>query len=200
VPIVNWTRPATPTFPTYQPVQDYAAWLASDPNDLLWWYQSCMSHGCGAETACGSIDEDVRGYPSYVIDVQALQGRAMEWLSFENGITGELYFDTAYGLDRAWDDPCSFGGAGDGTMFYPGRTDRIGGTHDVPIASIRMALVREGLEDYEYLHLLAMRAGTPDAMAIATSLVSTVDGWNDRNGDDLMAARHQLALAIEAHP
>jgi len=200
VPILNDTRPATSAFPSYQPVGDYASWLASDARNLLWWYQSCESHGCGAANSCGSATEDVRGYPSYVIDVQAVQGRAMEWLSFTHGMTGELYFDTAYALDRAWDNPCSFGGAGDGTMFYAGRTDRIGGTHDVPIASIRMALVREGLEDYEYLHLLAMRGGMADAMRIAATLVGEVDSLHDRNGDDLMAARHQLALAIEAHP
>lgn len=200
VPIVNYTRAANPTFPSYQPVSDYEPWLAADPLNQLWWYQSCMSHGCGPEPECGSATEDVRGYPSYVIDASAIQARGMEWLSFTHGITGELYFDTAYALDRAWDDPCSFGGAGDGTMFYPGRTDRIGGTHDVPLASIRMALVREGLEDYEYLHLLAMRGGEADAMRIASGLVADVDGLRDRIGDDLMAARHQLALAIEARP
>jgi hypothetical protein len=200
VPIMNWTRAATPTFPSYQPVSDYATWLGSDAQNLLWWYQSCVSHGCGAETSCGNLAEDVQGYPSYVIDVQALQNRGMEWLSFTHGITGELYFDTAYALDRAWRDPCSFGGAGDGTLFYAGLTDRWGGTHDMPIASIRMALIREGLEDYEYLHLLAMRGGMADAMRIATGLVGEVDGLHDRDGDDLMAARHELALAIEAHP
>lgn len=200
VPIVNYTRATTPSFPTYQPASAYDAWLASDARDLLWWYQSCMSHGCGAEDACGSATEDVRGYPSYVIDAPALSARGMEWLSFTHGITGELYFDTAYALDRAWDDPCSFGGAGDGTMFYAGRTDRIGGTHDVPLASIRMALVREGIEDYEYLHLLAAGGGMADAQRIATGLLSEVDALRDRNGDDLMAARHEIALAIEARP
>ena len=200
VPIINDTRPVNATFPSYQPVSDYATWLAADTRNLLWWYQSCESHGCGPETSCGSATQMVEGYPSYVIDVQAVQGRAMEWLSFTHGTTGELYFDTAYALARAWDDPCSFGGAGDGTMFYAGRTDRIGGTHDVPVASIRMALVREGLEDYEYLHMLAMRGDTADAMSIATGFVSEVDGLHDRTGDALMAARHRVAMAIEAHP
>lgn len=200
VPILNYTRGHDASFPDYQPVSEYATWLSSRPANLLWWYQSCMSHGCGDASACGSATEDVVGYPSYVIDAPAIRARGMEWLSFTHGITGELYFDTAYALERAWDDPCSFGGAGDGTMFYAGTTDRIGGTHDVPVASIRMALVREGLEDYEYLHLLASRGGEADAMRIATGLVAEVDGLRDRFGDDLMAARHELALAIEARP
>ncbi len=200
VPILNDTRATSASFPSYQPVSEYASWLASSSRDLLWWYQSCESHGCGPTPDCGSATEDVRGYPSYVIDVDAVRARGMEWLTFTHGLTGELYFDTAFALDRAWDNPCSFGGAGDGTMFYPGRTDRIGGTHDVPLASIRMALVREGLEDYEYLHLLAMRGDMADAQRIASALVAEVDGLRDRTGDDVMAARHELALAIEAHP
>lgn len=200
VPILNDTRPPNTSFPHWQPVSAYTSWLGASSRNLLWWYQSCESHGCGPASSCGSSDEDVRGYPSYVIDVAPQQARGMEWLSFVNGITGELYFDTAYALDRAWDDPCSFGGAGDGTMFYPGRTDRIGGTHDIPVASIRMALVREGLEDYEYLHLLASRGGMADAMTIATGFVSEVDGLANPTPEQLYAARHQLALAIEAHP
>ncbi|MFO0682306.1 MAG: DUF4091 domain-containing protein [Sandaracinus sp.] len=198
VPIVTYTRPPTPVSTVYQPVSDYAAWLGADAQNLLWWYQSCMSHGCGAETACGSADEDVTGQPSYVIDASAMQNRAMEWLSYARGVSGELYFDTAYALDRAWDDPCSFGGAGDGTMFYPGRPDRIGGTTDVPLASIRMALVREGLEDYEYLHLLASRGGEAEAMQIASGLFEEVDRVDRPTAATLYAARHAAALAIEA--
>ncbi len=198
VPIVTYTRAVTAASTVYQPASDYAAWRAADTQNLLWWYQSCMSHGCGAETACGSADEDVRGQPSYVIDASAVQNRAMEWLSYSRGIEGELYFDTAYALERAWDDPCSFAGAGDGTMFYPGRPDRIGGTTDVPLASIRMALVREGLEDYEYLHLLAARGGESEAMAIASGLFEEVDRVDRATPAALHAARHAVAVAIEA--
>ncbi len=156
VPIVNYTREPTPDFPVYQPRSAYDAWLASDPAHTLFWYQSCMSHGCGGERGvCGSADEDVVGFPSYVIDTTAVQNRAMEWLSFTHDVSGELYFATTFALDDAWNGACAFSGAGDGTMFYAGTTERLGGTDDVPVASLRMALIREGLEDYEYLHLLA---------------------------------------------
>jgi hypothetical protein len=199
VPIINDTRAPDTSFPDYQPVSAYAPWLASNAQDLLWWYQSCESHGCGDPTACGSPTDTTRGFPSYVIDASAVQNRAMEWLTFLRGITGELYYATAYGLVNAWTNPCSFGGAGDGTMFYPGRVDVIGGTTDVPVASIRMALVREGLEDYEYLHLLASRGDTADAMSIASALFTEVNNVSVRTGDDVMTARHQLAMLIEAH-
>lgn len=198
VPIVNYTRPADPDYP-YQPRSDYDAWLAGDPARTLFWYQSCMSHGCGGDRGvCGSASEDVVGYPSYVLDTSAVQNRAMEWLSFTRDIAGELYFATTFALDDAWNGACAFSGAGDGTLFYAGTTERLGGTEDVPVASIRMALIREGLEDYEYLHLLESLGGGDDARRIAGELFPEVDRVTERSGDALMAARHALALAIES--
>ncbi len=198
VPIINYTRALESGYP-YQPRSAYDAWLLGDARRVLFWYQSCISHGCGGDRGvCGNAGEDVRGYPSYVIDASAVQGRAMEWLSFTHDVTGELYFDTAYALSTAWDDQCAFSGAGDGTMFYAGTTERIGGTDDVPVASIRMALIREGLEDYEYLHILSTRGGDADARSIATTLFPEVDSVSVRSGDDLLTARHMLAVAIES--
>src|SRR5258707_1095386 len=52
------------------------------------------------------------------------------------------------------------GGNGDGTLFYPGTTSRIGGQSDIPIESLRLKIIRDGLQDYEYLHLLSGLEGT----------------------------------------
>ena len=198
VPIINYTRPLDADYP-YQPRSAYDAWLGGDPRRMLFWYQSCMSHGCGGDRGvCGNAGEDVRGFPSYVIDASAVQNRAMEWLSFTHDISGELYFDMTYALATAWDDQCAFSGAGDGTLFYPGTTERIGGMDDIPVASLRMALIREGLEDYEYLHILSTRGGDADARSIAGALFPEVDSVSARDGDEVMAARHLVAMAIEA--
>jgi hypothetical protein len=140
----------------------YDAFLSRTGKEL-WWYQSCMSHGCQPAGSCGEEQErdPARGYPSYAIDASAVQARAMEWLSFGYRVSGELYYDTVAQLDSAWrgNGLCSFGGQGDGTLFYPGRPDVIGGASDVPVESIRLKLIREGMEDYEYLHLLATLSG-----------------------------------------
>jgi hypothetical protein len=37
---------------------------------------------------------------------------------------------------------------------YPGNTRANGGRHHVPLSSIRLELIREGMEDDELLHLL----------------------------------------------
>ena len=134
------------------PGSGYANWLAGDAKREVWWYQSCESHGCG--DGCGDGGSPSGYLPNYVLDALPIQARAMEWLTFNYGIGGELYYSTTHSLETAWDDQCAFDGAGDGNMFYPGTPAKIGGTTDVPIASIRLKLVREGVEDYEYLHRL----------------------------------------------
>jgi hypothetical protein len=123
----------------------------------LWWYQSCMSHGCGVSDSGSSC---FTRWPSYAIDIPALSNRIMEWLSFKYDISGELYYSTTYayfgvsGNDDPWNNQYYFWGNGDGTLFYPGRPGKIGGTHHIPVESIRLKMIREGLEDYEYMNLL----------------------------------------------
>ena len=140
----------------------------------MWTYQSCMSHGCGGTVNMGSPSDQDRyftGWPSYMIDASAVRNRAMEWLSFRYRVTGELYYETAlaFGGDP-WNDQWDFSGNGDGTLFYPGTPARSAGRTDVPIASIRLKMLREGMEDYEYLRRLS-DAGDPTlAHAIADAL------------------------------
>ncbi|HEX7602825.1 MAG TPA: DUF4091 domain-containing protein, partial [Polyangiaceae bacterium] len=94
-----------------------------------------------------------------VIDSSGVQDRAFEWWSWLEGTSGELYFETTYQLATAWDanGQCAFSGSGDGTLFYPGKPSVIGGASDIPIESIRMKMIREGMEDYEYLVQVAAK-------------------------------------------
>lgn len=114
----------------------------------LWWYQSCESHGCFG---------DVTGYPSFMIDIPGAYNRVMPWLSFAYRVQGELYFNTMeayFRVDDPWNSVYLFTGNGDGTLFYPGRPNKIGGSTHVPVESLRLKLIREGYEDYEYLRIL----------------------------------------------
>jgi hypothetical protein len=178
----------------------YDAFL-STPGKELWWYQSCMSHGCRPEDACDAAQEGslAAGWPSYAIDAAPLQARAMEWLSFRRGVTGELYFETVMNLDRAWrpDGLCAFGGQGDGALFYPGDPASIGGRTPIPIESIRLKLIREGMEDYEYLRLLSDLGGGALARAEADRLFPAASRVTDATPEALYAARRRIADAIE---
>jgi hypothetical protein len=153
-----------------------------------------MSHGCNIVGG-----DYFSGWPSYVVDAPAMSHRIMEWLTFRYRVGGELYYNTvegyAKGLDP-WKSQLLFSGNGDGTLFYPGRPDVIGGTSDIPVASIRLALIREGLEDYEYLKLYAQAAGQKQADALAASIAGKTYQW-EHDPARLMAARHRMAEAID---
>lgn len=162
--------------------------------ERIWWYQACMSHGCNI--VGGSY---FTGWPSYAVDAPAMSHRIFEWLTFRYRIGGELYYDTveAYAAGKdPWRDQLLFGGNGDGTLFYPGRAAVLGGTHDFPVESVRLALIREGLEDYEYLRLYAKVAGDKAAEALAASIAGKTYRWEHDPGR-LYAARHKMAEAID---
>jgi len=78
---------------------------------------------------------------------------------------------------------------GDGVLLYPGTRG--------PIGSIRLANIRDGLENYEYLWLLAEKLGDRDAareacLPVARSLTSFT-----RDPDALGVQRERIARQIE---
>jgi Domain of unknown function (DUF4091) len=96
----------------------------------------------------------------------------MGWLTFLYRTSGELYYETGGKLQTAWTDQFDFGGNGDGTLFYPGTPDRIGGTQPIPIEAIRLKLIRDGYEDYEYLKFLSEHEMDNEARSIAAIVQS----------------------------
>ncbi|HYG67269.1 MAG TPA: glycoside hydrolase domain-containing protein, partial [Anaeromyxobacteraceae bacterium] len=177
----------------------YGSFLAQGGQKELWTYQSCMSHGCGGTVNFGNpsaSDHYYTGWPTYMIDSSAVRSRAQEWLSFLHGATGELYWETtmAYTHD-AWSNQWDFSGNGDGTLFYPGLPSRIGGQTDIPVASIRLKMIREGMEDYEYLKLLADSGDAELAKRLAREVFPNAYS-TDIDPTVLMNARAQLAKRI----
>jgi hypothetical protein len=168
--------------------------FVSQPGNRLWLYTSCESHGCSGDP--GS-DPYWAGWPSYVIDQPASEQRAMGFVSYEYGASGELYFAVDYDLKTAWTDQYDFGGNGDGTLFYPGTPARIGGQHDIPIDSIRLKRIRDGREDYEYLHILSQRGQGAQAMNVARGLFPTLYR-TDVSPAAFEKARARLAALIAA--
>ncbi|HZR47529.1 MAG TPA: hypothetical protein VFA47_12530, partial [Candidatus Manganitrophaceae bacterium] len=139
----------------------------------------------------------------------------------------ELYFETVYAYQFSTNDPWKniyyFSGNGDGTYFYPGRPDKIGGTTHIPISSIRMKMLREGIEDYEYLVLVEAKKnneGIDGKSWIQTSILNPylaandpVDGinklityvWNKDPGSPtsvagLLRAREAMGQILTAKP
>jgi hypothetical protein len=191
VPVVDYVDPMPPATNTRA---QYDPWLGQSSQHRAWMYQSCDSHGCGG----GPGGAASSGWPSYMIDAPATLNRAMEWQSWRERVSGELYYDTTYAFSRgdAWTNQYYFSGNGDGTLFYPGTPAKIGGTSQVPVASLRLKMIREGQEDFEYLKLLAA-AGDP-AMADNEAAGLSPSAYNDVSDPALVdAARHRIALRIE---
>jgi hypothetical protein len=198
VPVVNYMEGRPDSKHPGSQVSAYEPFLAKAGKEM-WTYQSCMSHGCGGTVDIGDPSSSAQyytGWPSYVIDSSAVRSRAQEWLSFRWGATGELYFETtmAYSHDP-WNNQWDFSGNGDGTLFYPGTPAKIGGTTHIPVASIRLKMIREGMEDFEYLKRLA-DAGDPALAKAITEAVFPNAYTTDVSADDLMIAREKIANRI----
>jgi len=202
VPLVNTMhgKVAFQSVPPGNQRAEYDAFLSQDPvppANRLWLYTSCMSYGC-QNVVPGQHGELFSGWPGYAIDGAASEARAMGWLAFSYRVRGELYYQTTLRLDRAWAGELYEDGVnGDGTLFYPGTPAQIGGMHDIPVESIRLKRIRDGREDYEYLHLLQQAGSEHEAFARAVvrelfpSMFAT-----DVSQQRLDTAREQLAARI----
>jgi hypothetical protein len=159
----------------------------------LWWYQACGSHGCFIVGG-----DYFTGWPSYMIDDAPVRNRIMEWLTWKYGTHGELYFNVneVYASKQdPWKDVRLFGGNGDGTLFYPGRPDIVGGSTQIPIESIRLKLIREGLEDYEYLLLFEKLAGTKSVSDEVDGFIRKIYEY-DQDPKPLYSARERIGSEI----
>ena len=189
-PIVNWMEDRPGYGGPYENSQrdNYGA--------TVWWYQSCMSHGCARPT-----DDYGRryfsGWPTMQVDADGSRYRAQEWLSYLYGISGMFYFETtgAYAKGDPWVNQDDFGAWGDGTLFYPGTPAKIGGQTEIPVESLRMKGIRDGEQDYELLVLARARGHGPEAWEIARSVFRRTFESN-ATPQALENARQKLAALI----
>ncbi len=180
---------------------DYDARLRA--GDTLWWYHSCLSHGC-AETGRSPGNDN---WPSMMVDASAVANRVFGFLTavtYEMG--GMLYWDVGFALAQASEMPSPgvdawlslyyFGGNGDGTLFYPGRPAQVGGTRHIPIESLRLKFVRDSLYDADYARLLR-RSGEADFLRREVSRV-VEKAWRwDPDPQAWLELRRRLAERIE---
>jgi len=135
-----------------------------------------------------------------MIDASGPSNRVMQWLAWKYRLDGELY----YSMNEAWaypGDPWTnlllAGGNGDGTLFYPGLPARIGGHTDIPIESIRLKQIREGMEDYEYLALIAEARGPKAADSFADRIVQKP--WSSESRPETFArVRHEMGELLNS--
>lgn len=95
-----------------------------------------------------------------VIDRPGQDARILPWMAWADEIDGLFYYALTQWGDNPWETPFTNQNAnGDGFLFYPPNDATVGYDPCDPnsnrlIPSIRLELLREGLEDYAYLRLL----------------------------------------------
>lgn len=91
---------------------------------------------------------------TYFIDESATAPRQQPWMNYLYGVTGILYWETtSWGSvdENPWAKTETYiGGNGDGSLLYPGYE----AGYDGPVASFRLKMLREGMEDGQLLWLL----------------------------------------------
>lgn len=131
------------------------------------------------------------------IDFPLLNYRVALWGNWCCRMTGLLYWTAVYwehAIDP-WLDQPSFRGAynGEGMLLYPGTHAGLAG----PVTSMRLKAIREGIEDYEYLAILAARVGRDAADREAAEIFRSWQDW-ERDPEKLLATRRRIAGRIEA--
>jgi hypothetical protein len=169
----------------------YDDWLKR-PGKELWWYQSCDQHG-----SCdnGQPGPKSSTWPSYMVDASPVRNRIFQWMAFLYGIQGELYYATDMWGDHPWDHLYYAGGNGDGALFYPWTAEEVGGSTPIPVASIRLKLIRGGMQDYEYLAALAKAGETQLVSDTLRSFITDATTFKD-DPAALLAARDKLGTAL----
>ena len=159
----------------------------------------------GGEVWCYIDHAPPRPYPNFFIDFAPMEHRILFWQTRLLGFRGVQYWAVNAAPPNA--DP--WNGStdqtpvnGDGLLIYPSANG--------PVPSIRLAAIRDGIEDYEYLAILSERLEAAKKRGASQSLLQrAVDAGNlenlvtslvsfSRDPLDLETKRRQIAEAIVA--
>ncbi len=163
----------------------------------VWWYVCCGPR---------------HPYPNNFIDYPGIEHRIRFWMNWKYNVTGDLYWSTTYWHRNPWQTPMSYTpddkgmwGNGDGYLLYPPhRGEATEKVIEGPVASIRIKLIREGIEDAEYLWMLQEKiakmknppADALEALSLAKSLVPSQTEFS-HSPEELQAVRLRVATALE---
>jgi hypothetical protein len=193
-PVLDYVQPMNA--PSTRPA--YNTWLQT-PGKQIWWYQSCDEHETCTNGTPGPVTST---WPVYTVDASPVRNRIFQWLAYLYGIQGELYYFVENWGPSPWSYLYSTGGNGDGALYYPGTVDVIGGTVPIPVASIRLKLIRDGMEDFEYLNALSQAGQSNFAATVSSTFIQNAYTFNN-DPSALTSARiamgerlHQLSIDV----
>ena len=141
-------------------------------------------------------------YLNVKVDDEGIVSRVLFWQFYQRDIEGFLYWHTSYYLqlgngENPWASVDTFrnGIYGDGILIYTGTG--AGLPRSTPVASIRLKIVRDGLDDIQLLYMAEELLGhewvDKRANSVSKSLTSV-----DVSSDQLAALRIEIGNAIES--
>lgn len=140
-----------------------------------WWYV-CMSPR--------------HPYPNFFTDYPAIDHRIIMWMSWKYKVEGLLYYATSnwWGVDP-WENPETYPTThGDGVLFYPSKTSPI-----EVVSTIRLAVIRDGIDDYDYLAILKGLVDRAEA----------IDGFPDKailnQAKELLKVPDEIVLSTSSY-
>ncbi len=146
------------------------------------------------------------GTPNLIIDTDSIDYRIIPWLCWKYDIEGFLYWSVNWwvrvnpfksAVNTEWEQN------GNGLLFYPGETG--------PVASLRLEIFRDGMEDYEYIRLLRRKINVVEnqglgyedlvkqgyaLLTVDPSLATSMRNFTKDN-EVLFARRNSIAKLIE---
>jgi hypothetical protein len=183
VPLLPVYGRGTGLYPDFQISRSGPAYRREAGFGREFWMYTCMS-------------AQFLGYPNLFIDAPASAQRVIPWLLYLRNGSGMIHYHTTYAYadgNDPWIDQHFFSANGDGTLLYPGRPDIDGYHRHGAIASLRLKLLRDGLEDIEYLLLLEGQEATlPSVDAIVRSGLR----W-ERDHSAYLIVRAEIARRIQ---
>jgi hypothetical protein len=145
-------------------------------------------------------DQGPATLPHWALDFPLVAYRIPGWLNWRYRVSGMLYWTTVYWVrvSDPWIETNTYPYGqlafnGEGVLFYPGSAVGYAG----PAPSVRLKALRDGMEDYEYLRILADRGAGSAADEAAGRVARSWTDW-DRDGAAIRAMRERLAQQIVA--
>ncbi len=150
-------------------------------------------------------NDPIDPYSQLFIDTKGVNQRLLFWQHYQRDITGFLYWGTNcwgyydnYPAINPFETP--FNGVtdgdgnevyGEGFLLYPGNKINMTG----PIASVRLKIVRDGIDDIELMYLAESVLGKNKVMEIVNKATSSLTGFTDN--DSFAALRQELGDAVD---
>ena len=160
--------------------------------DLLWWYV-CWEPGLP--------------YLNMYVDMTGLQNKLLFWQQKQYDVGGFLYWSCNYWekVENPWHNMATVGTDyrtgqkwlsdevfGDGSLLYPGSEVDVDGA----CGSVRLELIRDGIEEFELLTMLEKTAGRDKVDAIISKVSTSIVSFTDSD-EALADARIELGNALE---